>query len=324
MKSDELGEESCRFHRFSRRGCVRRIYSARLGGSESQRMTVATYHGPDAQEQLQRHILNYESIRHPNIMQLYGIAINGGLAAMVFHDDLIPYKQFLSRFRHSLILTTYIVGHCSMEYEEASDYLRSLCPRRPLYYDERTFWIRRSTGHLCADLTADWRRRKLHFTPGYFRDDSILRLGSFALEDPNFEAMIISSITEDDYHRLCSRYPMVQSRDLTISTQATIRPGAIIFCSTPQPEALFEIAHCPHLAFEASAWNNTGEATGRAGTVMANSWIRYSYRGAHADYIDADMWAFTAGNTKPWMTQANHIFSRLRTTSDFDNYSKPQ
>ncbi|KAJ7326178.1 hypothetical protein DFH08DRAFT_884999 [Mycena albidolilacea] len=317
MHEIQLNAESGLVERFSRRPSVRRIYSATLGGREVRPITVAVYQGPGAKEKWQRHILNYRSIRHPNIMQLYGIAIDVGLGAMIFHDDLIPYKQFLNRFRHSLILTTYLTGHCAIEYEEASEYVRSVFPSRPVHYDESIFWIRRSTGHLCADLVADLHGRGLDFMPGYFRDDDILRLDSVALNDLNMEATVISSLTEDCYHRLCSRYPMAQLRLFTISTHAKIRPGAVIFCSNSHPEALFEMAHSPRLELEASGWDNTGEAKG---TVMANSWVRYSYRDVYEDYIDTHIWTFAIGDTKPWLAQANSVFNRLQTTSHLEHY----
>ncbi|KAF7336235.1 hypothetical protein MVEN_02171400 [Mycena venus] len=316
MHEIRLNVQSRVVKRFSRPPSVRRIYSATLGGREARPMTVAVYQGPGAKEQWQRHILNYQSIRHPNIMQLYGIAIGVGISAMIFHDDLIPYEQFLNRFRHSLILTTYLTGHCAIEYEEASEYVRSVFPSRPVYYDESIFWIRRSTGHLCADLVAGLHGRGLDFMPGYFYDDGILRLDSFVLDDPNIEATVISTITEDGYHRLCSRYPMAQLRLFTISTQAKIRPGAIIFCSTSHPEALFEMAHSPCLELEASGWDNTGEAKG---ILMANSWVRYNYFDVYDD-IDTHIWTFAIGDTKPWLAQANSVFSRLQTKSHLENY----
>ncbi|KAJ7936580.1 hypothetical protein B0H13DRAFT_2303626 [Mycena leptocephala] len=63
----------------------------------------------------QQHVAKYQSIRHPNIMQLYGLLRTGGLSATVFHNELIPFFQFLGRFKHSPVLTTYIWGYCGTE-----------------------------------------------------------------------------------------------------------------------------------------------------------------------------------------------------------------
>ncbi|KAF7353344.1 hypothetical protein MSAN_01522700 [Mycena sanguinolenta] len=65
-----------------------------------------------------KHVAKYALIRHPNIMQLYGLG------------------QFLRRFRHSSVLTTYIMPYCGTEFNDAIDYL-SCALHKPLmdYYD---------------------------------------------------------------------------------------------------------------------------------------------------------------------------------------------
>ncbi|KAF7353143.1 hypothetical protein MSAN_01501800 [Mycena sanguinolenta] len=52
---------------------VRRVYKAKLEGRDSGPMTVPIYQGDGAEETWNQHLANYESIRHPNIMQLYGL-----------------------------------------------------------------------------------------------------------------------------------------------------------------------------------------------------------------------------------------------------------
>ncbi|KAF7353208.1 hypothetical protein MSAN_01508500 [Mycena sanguinolenta] len=100
--------------RQSPRATVRRVYKAKLEGRESGHVTVAMYQGDGAEEAWNQHLAKYESIRHPNIMQLYGLVSSKGLYAMVFHDG---------GFQHSLILTTYIMAYCNMEFEKATDYI---------------------------------------------------------------------------------------------------------------------------------------------------------------------------------------------------------
>ncbi|KAJ6464472.1 hypothetical protein C8R45DRAFT_500333 [Mycena sanguinolenta] len=105
---------------------VRRVYTAKLEGRESGHMTVAMYEGDGAEEAWNQHLEKYEAVRHPHIMQLYGLMSTEGLYAMVFHDELIPYAQFLCRFEHSPILSTYIIGYCTMEFKEATSYIYSV------------------------------------------------------------------------------------------------------------------------------------------------------------------------------------------------------
>ncbi|KAJ6464549.1 hypothetical protein C8R45DRAFT_501747 [Mycena sanguinolenta] len=60
--------------RRNQRAGVRRMYSANLVVRESERkVTVAIYQGNGAEEEWRRDYAAYESIRHPNILQLYGV-----------------------------------------------------------------------------------------------------------------------------------------------------------------------------------------------------------------------------------------------------------
>ncbi|KAJ7501013.1 hypothetical protein B0H11DRAFT_2224857 [Mycena galericulata] len=122
--------ESGTVGRRSRVAGVRRMYCAKVEGRDSGRMTVAMYQGDGSEE-------------------LYGLISSGGLRALVFHDELIPYNQFLNRYRNSPILTTYILGYCTTEWEAANEYLGSVS----LIDDsDNTVWIRPATGQLCLDL----------------------------------------------------------------------------------------------------------------------------------------------------------------------------
>ncbi|KAF7353207.1 hypothetical protein MSAN_01508400 [Mycena sanguinolenta] len=105
---------------------VRRIYHAEIC-RDPETVTVAMYQGDGMEEEWRQHVAKYESIRHPNIMQLYGLVSGKGLHAMVFHDELIPYDQFFCRFEHSPILSTYIRTYCpiikSTEWKDATIYI---------------------------------------------------------------------------------------------------------------------------------------------------------------------------------------------------------
>ncbi|KAJ7821213.1 hypothetical protein B0H14DRAFT_1335916 [Mycena olivaceomarginata] len=109
--------------RQTRGASVRRMYSAKVMGGEIGPMTVTMYQGGGAEEEWRQHLAKYESIRHPNIMQLYGLVNTKGIRGLVFHDELIPYRQFLSRFQYSPVLTTYIRGCCVRIYHHSFRYL---------------------------------------------------------------------------------------------------------------------------------------------------------------------------------------------------------
>ncbi|KAJ7347385.1 hypothetical protein DFH08DRAFT_809145 [Mycena albidolilacea] len=97
--------------RQKRRGGFRRMYTAKIVGNESRTMTVAVYQGNGAEEEWRQQVAKYESIRHPHIRKLYGLVRTNGLRAMVFLNELIPFHQFLNRFKYSRILTPYIYAH---------------------------------------------------------------------------------------------------------------------------------------------------------------------------------------------------------------------
>ncbi|KAF7353124.1 hypothetical protein MSAN_01499800 [Mycena sanguinolenta] len=69
--------------------CARRIYHAEIRRDPGT-VTVAMYQGEGAEEEWRQHVAKYESIRHPNIIQLYGLVSTKGLYAMVFHDGEDP------------------------------------------------------------------------------------------------------------------------------------------------------------------------------------------------------------------------------------------
>ncbi|KAF7353232.1 hypothetical protein MSAN_01511000 [Mycena sanguinolenta] len=64
---------------------VRRIYHAEIRRDPGT-VTVAMYQGDGAEDKWRQHVAKYESIRHPNIMQLYGIVSTKRIYAMVFRD----------------------------------------------------------------------------------------------------------------------------------------------------------------------------------------------------------------------------------------------
>ncbi|KAF7353359.1 hypothetical protein MSAN_01524500 [Mycena sanguinolenta] len=290
---------------------LRRIYTAEVD-HRSGRMAVAIYQGDGAEEQWREHIAKYESIRHPNIMQLYGLVSATGLHAMVFHDDLIAYEQFLSRFQHSPILTLYIKGYCCTEWNDVLTYLRST--QKTDYLREGTVWIRRTTGGLCVDLAPGEVGPGLG--PMWKRD--VIRLEDVSLDDPNAEAVIIPTIDEDEYHDLCALG--AHMRSLTVSTRHLICRGLTIFRSNPQHHTLSKITES--LDISVSSHHDEWLIFQDSGEVMDNSWIRYDSR--RARYRNLTVWArhpYERAYTtwKFWVSQANYIFAQLQGTSPVEN-----
>ncbi|KAJ6566409.1 hypothetical protein B0H19DRAFT_709969 [Mycena capillaripes] len=100
-----------RYHRIH--PSVRRMYSAKIGG---QSTTVAMYQGCSAEEEWRQELAKYTSIRHPNILQIRRAVSSGSIRATLFHDDLIPFKQYVNFYRHSHFHTVYIYNCCEVEF----------------------------------------------------------------------------------------------------------------------------------------------------------------------------------------------------------------
>ncbi|KAF7337233.1 hypothetical protein MSAN_02275700 [Mycena sanguinolenta] len=289
---------------------VRRVYTAKLEGRESGHMTVALYEGDGAENAWNQHLAKYEAIRHPNIMQLYGLLSTTRLRGMVFHDELIPYAQFLRRFEHSPILSTYIIAYCTTEFREAADYISCVFCVEPLI--DYTVWVRPPTGELCLDLApgapgtsvglARWW--KIH----------VLRLENLSLETPDSENIVISSLREDQYHELCSGYPIAQSQYFQVSTEHPVGLG--IFRWDSQYWTFTKITEPLQIFPEELHWYNSNY--GRApDELLPNSWIRYEFHRTHLLELKLE---FSYEIQKAWLAQANHIFAELDEVTHAEDY----
>ncbi|KAJ6580626.1 hypothetical protein B0H19DRAFT_483050 [Mycena capillaripes] len=289
-------------NRHSKRARVR-VYSAKLNGQRSN-MTVAMYKGNNAEEEWQQNIARYMSIRHPNILQIFAVASSRNMHATVFHGDLIPLQHFLDLYRHSNIWTVYIYACVYTEFRETHDYFLSDF-QHPLSPYECTFWIRRSTGRLCADLIPN-NNSLLPYM-------SISSPQAIHFLDAPTQDRAIEFLTLDNYHRICW-LDISQSREFYCGSACTpLKLGAIISCSSENRfEDSVEIAllQDARASIHGPLWPvNTRE-------MMEDGWIRYNSDEISDTTFSFDI--FLSGTL--WLSQANHIFNRLQITSNFENY----
>lgn len=115
--------------------------------------------------------------------------------------------------------------------------------------------------------------------------------------------------------------------------------GAVISCSSGnQPEDLIEIAFSPNVELRVDrGWGIAGDTVG---DVMEDGWTWYyfsippphtrcsanpvqSLSFTSGDVLDAmiHLWVCTT-DPESWLSQANHIFSRLGIMSNFGDYGK--
>ncbi|KAF7353209.1 hypothetical protein MSAN_01508600 [Mycena sanguinolenta] len=298
---------------------VRRVYKAKLEGRESGHLTVTMYEGDRAEEEWNQDLANYESIRHPNIMQLYGLVSSKGLYAMVFHDELIPFAQFLRRFEHSPILRTYILGYCLIikgtEHEEAASYISDVFPMSPIRdYDNLTVWVRAQTGELCLDLAQGGSGMAINFA--WWRDSRVLRLEILTLDAPDLEDIIISSLGEDQFHQLCSGYPITQLQYFQVSTEHLVGPG--VFWLDSQCGTCVRITEpLQILPEEELKWYNYENAPDE---LLPSSWIRYDFPRRFALPLELNLWFPSLQIRKAWLAQANRIFAELQKPEHVEDY----
>ncbi|KAF7353250.1 hypothetical protein MSAN_01512800 [Mycena sanguinolenta] len=290
---------------------VRRIYHAEIRHDPGT-VTIAMYQG-DGAEEWRHNVAKYDSIRHPNIMQLYGLVSTERLYAMVFHDELIPYAQFFDCFQHSPILTAYIIGYCPIikatEHQEATHYVFNVSPKSPKRYNFPG-WIRPSTGKLCLDLAQGEPETNLGI---FWSNSRILHLDNLSLDAPDSEDMIISSLSEDQYHKLCCESPIAQFHYFQVSTEYPVGVG--IFRTDSQYAACVRITEpLQFLLEEELNWYNYGNAP--------DDLLPNSYDSSQTSSLGLELHvSFSLHELEmAWLAQGNHIFTELEKVTDAEDY----
>ncbi|KAF7334325.1 hypothetical protein MSAN_02377300 [Mycena sanguinolenta] len=301
--------------RLSRGLGVRRIHHAEIRG-DAGTVTVAMYQGDGAEEEWRKDVAKYESIWDPRIMQVYGLVSTKGLYAMVFHDELIPYAQFLRHFQHSPILRTYIFGYCliikTTECHEATNYIDNVIGPST----ETSVWVRPSTGQLCLDLVHGGPEPSPilpHLTDSASR---IFPLENVTLDAPDSEDILISSFSDDQYHELCSWYPIARRHWFQIATEHAIGPG--IFWPDSQNGTCVRITEPLQILLDKELnWDNYGNVHDE---LLPNSWIRYDSHQTNTLQLELRLPFSAHGITKAWLAQANCIFAELEETAHVEDY----
>ncbi|KAJ6462841.1 hypothetical protein C8R45DRAFT_523751 [Mycena sanguinolenta] len=298
-----------------RQACVRRVHSAkaRIDGRKS-RVTVAMYQGDGAEEEWRQDIAKHMSLRHPNIIQICGAASSNGIHATIFNDDLIPLREILDRSRDSPFSTVYISACCTQDFTEAFNYIyRAFQPLfQPSGY---THWIRHSTGRLCTELTLTHDGLPIYLNssemPGPSRLHSVSTLSTEAI------TTFIDSLTLEQYHRICAMN-LRQYQHFDLSASTTVNLGAVFHCPSDPLEDSVEIAFLP--SAEASQLGNWTDFGGGAGEVLPNGWTRFQSGNVFNNTLSVFCGISPHTDWHTWLSQANHIFRRLRIMANFEDY----
>ncbi|KAK7016899.1 hypothetical protein R3P38DRAFT_2541235 [Favolaschia claudopus] len=303
--------------RRGRRG-ARRLYSAKIGGQD---MVVAMYHGNDAEKNWRRDIALYMTIRHPNIIQIYGAARSpADVHITAFHDHLIPLQRFLNFHRQSPMRRVYT-------------YTAMLCAVQTFFYstfhyhldgEDCTMLIRQPTGQLCIDLfPSDISMGIYGSVDTINRPDKMPLLGT-----PDERSTIVEALTLVQYHDICNCHLGTRLGSERIFSAGPVNLGAVMSLTLweEQIDSMWEeqvvesteIATLPNseLDFGGCSWHVNGLW---AGEIMNNGWTRFSSGEAAGTTISRGAWMLEQQRTN-WLSQANYIFSRLGIESNFDQY----
>ncbi|KAF7339049.1 hypothetical protein MVEN_01981100 [Mycena venus] len=297
-----------------KRGRMRRVHSARAG---AWCVTAVMYQGEGAKEEWRRSLEKHMRLRHPHIVQIYGTASSQGIHATLYHDELTPLQHFLDIYRDSPILTVYVYACINPDFNEAGQYIIASQFLRGLTSNQFTFWIRRSTGRLCAEFIPP--RNPVTFVYETYQDAAPFCMErNYLMSASVTDAMVINGLPLKVYHDICAsnlghrrhmRYPR-------IPTRMPVNLGSLVhFPSSGQSEGWTEISSVP-LSIYINPWVICNKRT-RA--PMEDGWTRFHSSEISNAYISIE--ARTQGLLGSWFSQANHIFSRLSITSNLEDYA---
>ncbi|KAJ7333208.1 hypothetical protein DFH08DRAFT_304189 [Mycena albidolilacea] len=267
------------------------------------------YQGNGAEEEWWQQLAKYTSLRHPNIVQIYGAASSGGIHATLFHDHLVPFQQYVDTYRYSHFTTVYFYACCTVDFHAASDHVYSTF-QRDLYPNEYTVWIRPSSGQLCAELIPSSTLQ-----PYLYHNPAGISYSHRISSASDMKLMVVESLTTKWYHNICSIY-LSQFRTISISTSKTVNLGAIISWSPGHPlKDPVEIADTPNVHTSVDVWES---CEGAERVVIEDGWTRFKSHDVFNRTIKLGIWAPTSRG--PWLSQANNIFRSLRIMSNFEDY----
>ncbi|KAJ6483360.1 hypothetical protein C8R45DRAFT_1099625 [Mycena sanguinolenta] len=311
---------------------ARRIYSARVECRYTA-MTVASYQGHSAEEV---GLLLFESTWGHTPSEMAGECICSFKPATSTHPsnlrncefvrnlcnvvdlddkvDLIPVKQFLDSFRHSVILQVYIYAYTSQEKIEAYEY----CPPRPSLHWV-TPWVRRSTGRLCVEYGTTIP--SFHMPAAVEPRTLSAPVDIHALHDLNKEAWVIASLAFDQWYSLCSSCFM-EHKYCELSVETEVKVGTTmcwpagcqfedateIAWAVPKPDQQLVLRHWWHDRLGVSRDDGPG---------------RYNSSDVFGSTIavtDTMPGISRANYTAAWLSQAHYIFTQLKIVSNYDDY----
>ncbi|KAJ7057444.1 hypothetical protein C8F01DRAFT_1372121 [Mycena amicta] len=294
---------------------VRTMYSAKVEGRE---MTAVLYEGDEqAKEDWMKEVKQMSSLRHPYLLQLYGIASSGRIHAAIYHGGLISMDHMLEYHQANPEMRAYI--HIKLSAEFWGSVLFSLI--RHSSVDEVVMWsmsyfFRTSTGRLCiavnpsGEVTKFPPTTKLLVEQPWRSPAYLANLGS-----------LVESAPIDQLHRylkeniaFSSRYRWLRHKTMTL------QPTLFTITSSGSYVALAMLTS-DHGPLRLEVMDQTGwpGLPGRS-TRLRNGWKRYSIGPEKAGQRVRLYNPKSQKMDTIWMSQASHIFNSLNIRDKFDSY----
>ncbi|KAJ7509129.1 hypothetical protein B0H11DRAFT_1963952 [Mycena galericulata] len=291
-------------------GAARRMYSARIEGRQPD-VTVAVYQGENAEENWKRELAKFSKIWHPNFLQPFGIVHSLGLYATIFSDELVPVRQYIEEYGHSMHSTVYLYAYFTGELQDAIHYIEPLVGNRAfqMILLESATWIRRSVGRLCIELS-NTSRNDVFLNRWTRMWPPRIPISDLRGEQ---ESAIISALTLKQYQQTCvSRLAKIIGRKGNHNLQF----GAI-YCSTGDGDK--EIAHIPNFSVVPDVVWETPRGDGSL-VAIPNGRTRFTPPCDEQIGTTLSLWVYSSENWNVWLSQANYIFRQYPITAHCEDY----
>ncbi|KAK7057845.1 hypothetical protein R3P38DRAFT_3169351 [Favolaschia claudopus] len=350
---DNLDVVRARVATSGRCSVLRNIYSAKIEGQHNPDKTVVIYEGDGAKQMWYEDISKYLRVRHPRVLQLFGVSYSAGMFAAIFHRqgnvcgfsenlclichiDLVPAEHVIEDYSHEAITKIYFSAFLIQEYRyHAAELARMLQVKKLTIFDDSSFWLN-TAGKLYIELGRRKQLESLIWISYYARFPQLARLVKSTELIPAHQLLeIIKNLTLEGFYRHFT--PNLFSLALEKGTSVKFRPGSIIGLRLPQHERLtadkirlslsneYASRYVKEVAFvnEFKGINPTLYIQGQ-GRMMENGWIRAKiprYTGTgKAKYIKTQLDVYIHKASELFASQAVYIFSHVKNYSPLNFY----
>ncbi|KIK59631.1 hypothetical protein GYMLUDRAFT_44600 [Collybiopsis luxurians FD-317 M1] len=231
----------------------RSVCHAEVLSFPGRKFTSILYKGGDAHEIWSKDFDFYANVRHPNVLQLFGVGNHPTRPILIFHSELVSLSNFINRC--SAIALCYLQHRWILDYARASDYLGC-----SVQHDE--LWMQIPSGLLCVgpigpsvmmhEDAIDIAERCLHgvietwdpqLCPGDYDDDAKA-------------VQYIEKHFKQEFHEFVGQYCVPSAKDtwdLMDSYKDTYRLGSVLDGSSGKQIA--SLAFPPNWIYPIHSWD---------------------------------------------------------------------